>query len=33
MILVFYDFQNDNLICENFNYDFSNQRLKLRKYT
>ena len=33
MMLVFYDFRNDNLICENFDYDISNQRLKLRECT
>ena len=32
MILVFYDFRKDNLICNNFNNDIRNQRLKLRKY-
>ena len=33
MILVFYDFRNDNLICNNFNYGIRNQRFKLRKHT
>ena len=29
----FYDFRNDNIISENFNYDICNQRLKLNKHT
>ena len=33
IILVFHDFRNNNLICENFNYDIHNQGLKLHKYT
>ena len=30
IILVFYDFRNDNLICENFNYDSASNYISIR---